>query len=96
MDNIDVEKVMKDFAKETAKYHYKELQHLVREMTFDKAFETLKGFNLNKEDGYFDCNYKSITTTIWRTKFNKCIVSDTVDVWHDDVSSPIFDELPMN
>ena len=73
---------MTDFIESLAYALHKELSHFVCDKSFDKACTELKGFN--KTEDFFDCNYKDICTTIFRTQFGGCIVSDVVEVWSDD------------
>ena len=89
-------KIIKSLAKDLGKVHYKELCHVVCELSFDEAFKQLGGYNYDDVEGFFDCNYKSISTTIWRTKFNKCIVNIAFDVWHSDLSSPVCENITIN
>ena len=91
-----MEKIIKDLSKELGKAHYLELTHLVCELSFEDAYKKLNGYNLDDVEGFFDCNYKSIATTIWKAQFNKCIVNPAFDVWHDDIESPIWDSITLN
>jgi hypothetical protein len=85
---------------ELAKRDREDLCRLVSTMKFEDALKKLNGFNLNVEpitmngkfilnNTFFDVNYKSIATTIFMTPQGGCEVYDTVDVWIDDIDSPI-------
>lgn len=67
------------------------LRKEVSTMKFMEAYMKLGGYNINLTDGeeFFDVNYKNISTTIYRTKRGNCEVSDKVDVWLSELSSPI-------
>ena len=87
-------------ATELAKRDREDLWRLVSTMTFEDAFKKLNGYNLNIDpcfccnkfignNTFFDVNYKSIATTIFMTSHGGCEVYDAVDVWIDDIESPI-------
>ena len=84
-----MEKVVNDFAKKLGEYEYKELAAKLVGVSFMQAFIDLEGYNLDEVEGFFDCNYKDISVTIWRTKYNGCMLNLTFDVWHGEISSPI-------
>lgn len=89
-------KVEVDLAKKLGKYEYQELAKKLACMDFMQAFSSLGGYNLDEEEGFFDCNYLDISVTIWRTNFNKCVLNPSFDVWHPDISSPICENITIN
>ena len=80
-------------ATELAKRDREDLCRLVSTMKFEDAFKKLNGYNLDIDPSchnkFFDVNYKSIATTIFMTSHGGCEVHDAVDVWIDDIVSPI-------
>ena len=63
---------------------YNELLSLVKNMSFENALKRLDGYNLEVdmyEKMRFDCNYKSIATTIFQTNMNKCEVHYVVEIY---------------
>lgn len=58
-----------------------EIVHL-RNWTLAELHTLLKGHNLNNEEHFFDCNYKSICATI-REGMAGCYVDLTIEVWDD-------------
>ena len=69
--------MVKKLAFELGKRDYESLCGFVSTLTFEQAFNALNGFNLDvcictQNDKYldhcmfFDCNYKSISTTIFK------------------------------
>ena len=88
-----MEKVAKDFAKKLGEYEYRELAAKLVGVPFLQAFIDLGGYNLDRVEGFFDCNYKDINLTIWRTKYDGCILGNTFDVWHGEISSPICSDV---
>ena len=92
--------MVKKLAFELGKRDYESLCGFVSTLTFEQAFNALNGFNLDvcictQNDKYldhcmfFDCNYKSISTTIFKTNNGKCEVCDTCSVWLDEYVNPI-------
>jgi hypothetical protein len=88
-----MEKVAIDFAKKLGKYEYQELANSLLGVKFMQAFKDLNGYNLDENEGFFDCNYKDISLTIWRDKFGGCYLNQSFDVWHDEISSPIVNNM---
>lgn len=98
---MDIQKeIIKGLATELAKRDRDSLAQKVALLSFERAYEELNGYNLSIDEismrgktigfnVFFDCNYKSIATTIFRTDKGGCEVYDTVDVWLSDISSPI-------
>jgi hypothetical protein len=98
---MDIQKeIIKGLATELAKRDRDSLIQKVSLLSFERAYEELNGYNLSVDEVsmrgktigfnvFFDCNYKSITTTIFRTEKGGCEVYETVDVWLSDISSPI-------
>lgn len=84
-----MEKVAIDFAKKLGEYEYQELANKLVGMPFMQAFIDLEGYNFDEVEGFFDCNYKDISVTIWRNKFKGCYLNPSFDVWHSEISSPI-------
>ena len=88
--------VTKDFAKKLGKYEYQELANSLLGVKFMQAFKDLNGYNLDEGEGFFDCNYKDISLTIWRTKFGGCELNPSFDVWHGEIPSPICDNVTID
>ena len=98
---MDIQKeIIKGLATELAKRDRDSLIQKVSLLSFERAYEELNGYNLSIDEitmrgktigfnVFFDCNYKSIATTIFRTEKGGCEAYDTVDVWLSDISSPI-------
>ncbi len=98
---MDIQReIIKGLATELAKRDRDSLVQRVSLLSFERAYEELNGYNLSIDEitmrgktigfnVFFDCNYKSIATTIFRTDKGGCEVYDTVDVWLSDISSPI-------
>ena len=91
-----MKQVAKDFAKKLGKYEYQELANSLLGVKFMQAFKDLNGYNLDEVEGFFDCNYKDISLTIWRTKYNGCELNPCFDVWHGEISSPICENITLN
>ncbi len=85
-----------DFAKKLGEYEYRELANSLLGVKFMQAFVNLGGYNLDEVQGFFDCNYKDISLTIWRDKFNGCFLNPSFDVWHGEIPSPICDNVTIN
>ena len=67
---------------------YEELKKYIKNYkgNFENLCEELGGFNIKKE--YFDINYKSLTTTIYKID-GKLKVSYFIDIWNDLECEPI-------
>lgn len=89
-----------ELAMEIAKIDREELVNLVKDMKFEDAYNKFNGFNLEMNPSHsgeklmevnpmFDLNYKSIATTIFKTPNGNCEVYEYVDLWLDDISTPI-------
>ena len=83
-----MEEVAIDFAKKLGEYEYRELANKLVDLRFTLAFIKLGGYNLDENEGFFDCNYKDISVTIWKDKFGGCYLNPSFDVWHGEISSP--------
>ena len=59
-------------------------------MRFSDAFKLLGGYNL-ENDILFDCNFKSITATIFKESDGYCRVGNHISVWLSDISSPVLE-----
>lgn len=101
-----MEKLIERLATELAKYEFNELEGILFGMPFIKAYNMLKGFNLEMDECTckgellnisirFDFNYKHINGTIFQTKDGGCELYETVAVWDDEFSSPIIECLEM-
>ena len=101
-----MEKLVNRLATELAKYEFNELANLLSDMPFIKAYNTLKGFNLEMDECKckdellglqirFDFNYKHINGTIFQTKDDGCELHEIISVWDDEFSSPIIECLEM-
>lgn len=101
-----MEKLVNRLATELAKYEFNELANLLSDMPFIKAYNTLKGFNLEMDECKckdellglqirFDFNYKHINGTIFQTKDDGCELYEIISVWDDGFSSPIIECLEM-
>ena len=93
---MTMDKIATDFAKELGNVRYRELANKILGMSFKQAFVNLGGYNLDENEGFFDCNYKEISITIWRDKFNGCYLNRAFDVWHGDISTPIVSNATFN
>ena len=78
-----MEKLVNRLAKSLAEYEFNELANLLSDMPFIKAYNTLKGFNLEMDECKckdellglqirFDFNYKHINGTIFQTNDDGC------------------------
>ena len=94
--NTMVTKVVSDFAKRVGQNKYRELAAILIGVPFEKAYAILGGYNLDEEEGFFDCNYKCISVTIWKSRFGFCELNPSFDVWHDEISSPICENVTLN
>ena len=94
------EKMIEKLAQELGNRDREDLCKVVSTKKFEEAFIDLDGYNLTCEpitingqefgnNTFFDLNYKSIATTIFKTPNGNCEVYECVDVWLDDLSSPI-------
>lgn len=101
-----MEKLVNRLATELAKYEFNELANLLSDMPFIKAYNMLKGFNLEMDECKckgellsisvrFDFNYKHINGTIFQTKDGGCELYETIAVWDDEYSSPIIESLDV-
>lgn len=101
-----MEKLVNRLATELAKYEFNELANLLSDMPFIKAYNTLKGFNLEMDECKckdellglqirFDFNYKHINGTIFQTEDDGCELHEIISVWDDEFSSPIIECLEM-
>lgn len=101
-----MEKLVNRLATELAKYEFNELANLLSDMPFIKAYNMLKGFNLEMDECEckgellsisvrFDFNYKHINGTIFQTKDGGCELYEIISVWDDEFSSPIIERLEM-
>ena len=100
------EKLVNKLAIELAKYEFNELANILSDMPFIKAYNTLKGFNLEMDECTcknellsisvrFDYNYKHINGTIFRAEDGGCELYEMVSVWDDEFSSPIIESLDV-
>jgi hypothetical protein len=101
-----MEKLVIRLATELAKYEFNELENLLSDMPFIKAYNALKGFNLEMDECRckgellsisvrFDFNYKHINGTIFQTEDGGCELYEIISVWDDKFSSPIIERLEM-
>ena len=101
-----MEKLVNRLATELAKYEFNELANLLSDMPFIKAYNTLKGFNLEMDECKckdellglqirFDFNYKHINGNIFQTNDGGCELHEIISVWDDEFSSPIIECLEM-
>lgn len=105
-----MEKLIERLATEVAKYEFNELANLLSDMSFIKAYNTLKGFNIEMGKSTcgdeliginlsFDFNYKHINGTIFRIDDGSyegaCELYNRISVWDKEFSSPIIDCLEM-
>lgn len=101
-----MEKLVIRLATELAKYEFNELANLLSDMPFIKAYNALKGFNLEMDECTckgellgisvrFDFNYKHINGTIFQTDDGGCELHEIISVWDDEFSSPIIERLEM-
>ncbi len=91
--------IIKRLAKNIAQRDVNNLERFVANKSFENALKELNGYNLEVDfstcqgellhyNMRFDCNYKSITTTIFQTSNNGCEVYDGgAEVHIDEVNS---------
>lgn len=74
---------------------YKELELFLKlyEGSFNGLCYELCGFN--KNENYFDINFKSITTTIYYED-NKYKLCEYIDIWDDEKCEPVASCLNVN
>lgn len=65
------------------KESYRKLVEFVQRLDFDKAYKELGGFNLENNE-FFDCDFESISATIYRNEDGTCRVGDWYEVWCDE------------
>lgn len=65
------------------KQSYANLVEKVKWLDFDKAYEELDGFNLENNE-FFDCDFESITATIYRNEDGTSRVGDCYEAWCDE------------
>ena len=101
-----MENLVNRLAAELATYEFSELENLLTDMPFIKAYNTLKGFNLEMDkctckdellsiSVRFDFKYKHISGTVFQTKDGGCELYETISVWDDEFSSPIIECLEL-
>ena len=105
-----MEKLVERLAAELAKREFNELFEMLEDMSFIKAYNTLKGFNLEMGESTcgdeligitisFDFNYKHINGTIFRINDGSyegaCELYNRISVWDDEFSLPIIDCLEI-
>ena len=101
-----MEKLVYRLAKSLAEYEFNELANLLSDMPFIKAYNTLKGFNLEMDECKckdellglqirFDFNYKHINGTIFQTKDDGCELYEIISVWDDGFSFFFIECLEM-
>lgn len=101
-----MEKLVNRLATKLANYEFNELANLLLDMPFIKAYNVLKGFNLEMDECKckgellsisvrFDFNYKHINGTIFQTEDGGCELYEIISVWDDEFSSPIIERLEM-
>ena len=78
-------------SKELAKRDWESLCREVACMTFQQAYKKLGGYNMGSDGdiNYFDVNYKSIAASIRCTEYDGCNVSDKVELWLPNDTTPL-------
>ena len=66
------------------KESYAKLVEKVKWLDFDKAYTELGGWNLENNE-FFDCDFESITATIYRNEDGTSRVGDCYEAWDDEV-----------
>ena len=81
---------------ENAKRDYHELNDIVTKYkgTFDELCEEVKGYN--KDDYWFDVNFKSITASVYRDDAGNFKMGDYFDVWKNDTKEPICEHITID
>ena len=65
--------------------------------TLNKVKSKLKGYNYSIENGFFDCNYKSLRITVKHNFSNHtyCLCSD-IDIWDDYNAIMLKEQITIN
>lgn len=96
IDTFEYEiKEIKDIATDAIK-DYNELKQIVSDFkgTFDELFDELKGHN--KDDYWFDVNFKSISTTIYQRTNGTFELNVYFDVWQADRVTPVYEKVTID
>lgn len=96
IDTFEYEiKEIKDIATDAIK-DYNELKQIVSDFkgTFDELFDELKGHN--KDDYWFDVNFKSITASVYRDDVGNFNLGDYFDVWQADRVTPVYEKVTID
>lgn len=75
---------------------YNELKQIVSDFkgTFDELFDELKGHN--KDDYWFDVNFKSITASVYRDDVGNFNLGDYFDVWKNDTKELLYEHITID
>lgn len=84
--------IIKDLSMELAKRDYLELESKIKGMDFETAFKTFNGFDLRADpitsngtcigvNMFFECRYKSIQVTIFKTDDISCELGESCEVY---------------
>ena len=96
IDTFEYEiKEIKDIATDAIK-DYNELKQIVSDFkgTFDELFDELKGHN--KDDYWFDVNFKSITASVYRDDVGNFNLGDYFDVWKNDTKELLYEHITID
>ena len=83
--------IIKDLSMELAKRDYFELESKIKGMNFETALKTFNGFNLRADpitssgtcigvNMFFECRYKSIQVTIFKSDDESCELGESCNV----------------
>ena len=84
--------IIKDLSMELAKRDYTELESKIKGMNFETALKTFNGFDLRADpitssgtcigvNMFFECRYKSIQVTIFKTDDINCELGESCNVY---------------
>jgi hypothetical protein len=90
-NEVAMASIIKDLSMELAKRDYAELESTLKGMNFETALKTFNGFNLRADpitsngicigvNMFFECRYKSIQVTIFKTDDISCELGESCNV----------------
>ncbi len=90
-NEVAMASIIKDLSMELAKRDYAELERTIKGMNFETALKTFNGFDLRADpitsngicigvNMFFECRYKSIQVTIFKTDDVSCELGESCNV----------------
>lgn len=90
-NEVAMASIIKDLSMELAKRDYVELENKIKGMNFETALKTFNGFDLRADpitsngicigvNMFFECRYKSIQVTIFKTDDVSCELGESCNV----------------